>query len=94
MNKDCCDTAKVSNDESNGEPAADKDAKGQEIEVGIERFQAASGGLLEKIADAVYLAISSVEDVAKRSEVWDNLIVVGNGSKICGMFREQASKTL
>jgi actin-related protein 9 len=58
-------------------------ASGKEIEVGLERFQAA-GDIAERIADAVHLAVSSVEDVAKRSEVWDNLIVVGNGSRIRG----------
>jgi actin-related protein 9 len=58
----------------------------REIEVGNERFQAASGGLLEKIADAVHRAISSVEEVNKRSELWDSLIICGNGSKIRGAY--------
>lgn len=57
----------------------------REIEVGIERFQAATGGAIESIADAVQRAIGSVGEVAKRSELWDNLIVVGNGAKIRGM---------
>jgi actin-related protein 9 len=56
----------------------------KEVMVGIERFQAADGGTIERIADAIHLAISSVDDVSKRSEVWDNLIVVGNGAKIKG----------
>jgi actin-related protein 9 len=55
------------------------------IEVGVERFQSASSGAIEKIADAIYLAISSVDDIAKRSEVWDHLIVVGNGARIRGL---------
>jgi actin-related protein 9 len=57
----------------------------KEVEVGLERFQAASGGTIERIADAVHIAISSVDDVSKRSEVWDNLIVVGNGARIKGV---------
>jgi actin-related protein 9 len=70
--------------EAHGDSAPDTSSKSRDIEVGLERFQAASGGIIERIADAVHLAISSVEDVAKRSEVWDNLIVVGNGAKIRG----------
>lgn len=56
----------------------------REIEVGIERFQAATGGAIDRIADAVQRTISSVNEVAKRSELWDNLIVIGNGAKIRG----------
>jgi len=56
----------------------------REIEVGIERFQAASDGILERIADAVHRTISAV-DVVKRAEIWDSLILVGRGSKIKGL---------
>ncbi|KAF2760984.1 actin-related protein, ARP9 class [Pseudovirgaria hyperparasitica] len=56
----------------------------REIEVGTERFQAVSGGILESIADAVHKTITSVEEVNKRSELWDSLIIVGNGAKIRG----------
>jgi actin-related protein 9 len=59
-------------------------APSREIEVGIERFQAATGGAVDRIADAIQRAISGVEDVAKRGELWDNLVVVGNGAKIRG----------
>ncbi|KAF2872087.1 actin-domain-containing protein [Massariosphaeria phaeospora] len=57
----------------------------REIEVGHERFQAAtSNNVLEKIADAVHRTISSMDEVKKRSELWDALIVCGNGSKVRG----------
>lgn len=56
----------------------------KEIEVGIERFQAASGGILEHIADSVHRCILSVPEISKRSELWDSLIVIGNGSRIKG----------
>ncbi|KAL1616514.1 Actin-like protein arp9 [Neofusicoccum ribis] len=59
----------------------------REIEVGVERFQAASGGVLERLADAIYRTVASVEEVNKRSELWDSLIIVGNGAKIRG-FKE------
>lgn len=56
----------------------------RELEVGTERFQAASNGVLERIADAVHRTISSVDEVNKRSELWDSLIICGNGSRIRG----------
>lgn len=65
----------------------------REIEVGLERFQAASGGVLERLADVIYRTISSVEEVNKRSELWDSLIVVGNGSKVRG-FKEALLATI
>jgi actin-related protein 9 len=78
----------------------------REIEVGPERFMAGSGGVLDKIADAVHRTISSVTEVNKRSELWDSLIICGNGSRVRGMKpilvfcveyitdRQQASKML
>lgn len=57
----------------------------RELEVGTERFMAASNGVLERIADAVHRTISSVDEVNKRSELWDSLIICGNGSRVRGM---------
>jgi actin-related protein 9 len=65
----------------------------REAEVGLERFQAASGGVLDRLADVIYRTVSSVEEVGKRSELWDSLIVVGNGSKVRG-FKEALLTTL
>ncbi|KAF4550805.1 Actin-like protein 1 [Elsinoe fawcettii] len=59
----------------------------REIEVGTERFMAASGGVLDKLADAVFRTISAVEEMDRRPELWNNLVIVGNGSKIRG-FKE------
>src|SRR5690606_35827431 len=56
----------------------------REIEVGRERFQAAECGILSEIADAVYLSISSVDEVEARPHLWDNMIICGNGSRIRG----------
>lgn len=56
----------------------------RELEVGTERFMAASNGVLETIASAVHRTISSVDEVNKRSELWDALIICGNGSKVRG----------
>jgi actin-related protein 9 len=83
----------------NGEPSSAVEADGpgepgsatkrtgsirREIEVGVERFMADGDGSLEKIADAVHRAITSVDEVNKRSDLWDQLIVCGNGSKLRG----------
>ena len=54
------------------------------IDVGLERFQAASGGVIDQIADAIHRCILSVPEVGKRSELWDSLIILGNGSKVKG----------
>ncbi|KAL2833744.1 actin-domain-containing protein [Aspergillus cavernicola] len=66
----------------------------RDIEVGIERFLAAtpkqkiedrlSSGILEDIATQIHHTILAVPDATKRSDLWDSLIVVGNGSKIKG----------
>ena len=65
----------------------------REIEVGPERFQAATGGILDKLADAIHRTIQSCSDVNKRSDLWDGLIIVGNGSKVRG-FKEALLDTL
>lgn len=56
----------------------------REIEVGTERFLSDSDGTLEKIAAAVYRTISAVDEVQKRSDLWDNMIICGNGSRLRG----------
>ena len=56
----------------------------RDIEVGAERLQAASGGILETIADAIHRSILSVPDHHKRGELWESLIILGNGSKVKG----------
>ena len=73
------------------EKAFDVDADGQEVvqrevEVGIERFRAGECGIIETIADAIHRTILSIEEVSRRAELWDNLIIVGNGSKVRGEF--------
>ena len=65
----------------------------KEIEVGLERFQAASGGILDRIADSIHRCILSVPEVNRRSELWDSLIIIGNGSRIKG-FKEALIATL
>ncbi|OAL35067.1 hypothetical protein AYO20_05544 [Fonsecaea nubica] len=62
----------------------------REIEVGVERFMAttpapgASEGIIDIIAEAIHHTISSVPDIPQRATLWDNLIILGNGSRIRG----------
>ena len=65
----------------------------REIEVGLERFQAGSSGILDRLADAIYRTIQACPQVNKRSELWDSLIILGNGSKVRG-FKEALLETL
>ena len=65
----------------------------KEVELGLERFQAASSGILDRIADSIHRCILSVPEVNRRSELWDSLIIVGNGSRVKG-FKEALVATL
>lgn len=77
-------------DDSSGQYIRQK----REIEVGIERFlittptkdrvERCSSGILEDLAAQIHHTILSVPDATKRSELWDSLIVLGNGSRIKG----------
>jgi len=65
----------------------------REVEVGTERFQAATGGILDRLADSIHRTILSCSDVPKRAELWDSLIIIGNGAKVRG-FKEALLDTL
>lgn len=65
----------------------------REIEVGPERFQAATGELLENLADAIHRTVQSCSDIHKRGDLWDSVIIVGNGAKVRG-FKEALLETL
>lgn len=66
----------------------------REVEVGVERFLAAtaskerqdrgSDGILEDLASQIHHTILSVSDATKRSDLWDSLIILGNGSRVKG----------
>jgi actin-related protein 9 len=65
----------------------------REIEVGPERFQAATGGILERLADSIHRTVQSCGDINKRSDLWDSIIIVGNGARVRG-FKEALFETL
>ncbi|KAG0641809.1 hypothetical protein HOY80DRAFT_1134997 [Tuber brumale] len=76
-----------------GLPKIGEDEIRREIQVGVERFMAAECGILQELADCIWRVISKVEDVSRRAELWEGLILVGNGSKIRG-FKEALLQTI
>lgn len=62
----------------------------REVEVGLERFKAATpgpgyaDGVVDTLAEAIHHTALSVPEVPLRSALWDNLIILGNGSRIRG----------
>jgi len=62
----------------------------REVEIGPERFLAATpsaghtDSILDRIAGAVHTTVMAVPDITARSSLWDNLIVLGNGSRLRG----------
>lgn len=62
----------------------------REVEIGVERFMAAypsegqTDGILDKIAAAIHSTVLGVADVPQRSQLWDNMIILGNGTRVRG----------
>ncbi len=65
----------------------------REITVGTERFLAASNGLLDTLTTTIHRVILSVPDPAQRPDLWNNIVIVGNGAAVRG-FREALLATL
>ncbi|KAI0817931.1 actin-like ATPase domain-containing protein [Xylaria sp. FL0064] len=65
----------------------------KDIEVGLERFLFADRGEINRITDTIYHAIQSIDDIYKRSACWDNIVFVGNGSRLRGL-KENIMQTL
>lgn len=57
----------------------------RDIEVGLERFTFADRTEIDRIATAIYDAVQNIGDMYMRPACWDNLIFVGNGSRIRGL---------
>ncbi|KAJ3562866.1 hypothetical protein NPX13_g8398 [Xylaria arbuscula] len=65
----------------------------KDIEVGLERFCFADRGEINRITDTIYHAVQSIDDIYKRSACWDNIVFVGNGSRLRGL-KENIMQTL
>jgi actin-related protein 9 len=72
----------------NGAPPSRK--RKREVEVGIERFMCAEppkgqlSGVIDDIAAAIHRTIMAVPEVGKRSDLWDNMIIIGKGGQVRG----------
>ncbi|KAI1107814.1 hypothetical protein F4804DRAFT_1245 [Jackrogersella minutella] len=65
----------------------------RDIEIGLERFLFADRGEINRITDTIYRAIQSIDELYKRPGCWDNLVFVGNGSRLRGL-KENIMQTL
>ncbi|KAI1433020.1 actin-like ATPase domain-containing protein [Xylaria sp. CBS 124048] len=57
----------------------------KDIEVGLERFLFANRLKIDRITDMIFLTIQSVDEIYKRAACWDNIVIVGNGSRLKGL---------
>ena len=65
----------------------------RDFEIGTERFLAADEGYLSAVADTIYRTVMSVDNVSKRQDAWDSLVICGQGSKLRG-FKDALIQTL
>ncbi|KAI0593910.1 hypothetical protein F4775DRAFT_470081 [Biscogniauxia sp. FL1348] len=65
----------------------------KDIEVGLERFLFADRGEINRITDTIYRTVQNIDDIYKRSTCWDNIVFVGNGSRLRGL-KENIIQTL
>ncbi|KAI1828039.1 actin-like ATPase domain-containing protein [Xylaria intraflava] len=65
----------------------------KDIEIGLERFLFADRFLINRITDTIYRTIQSIDDIYKRAACWDNLVFVGNGSRLRGL-KENIMQTM
>lgn len=71
---------------NNGEPRELRPKRiRREIEVGLERFLFADRDEIDRIVSTIYRTIQGVEDMYMRPACWDNLVFVGNGSRLRGL---------
>lgn len=65
----------------------------RDIEVGVERFTFADREEIDRIVSAIYRTLQGIEDMYMRPPCWENLVFVGNGSRLRGL-KENILQTL
>ncbi|KAF2997271.1 Actin-like protein arp9 (SWI/SNF complex component arp9) [Neopestalotiopsis sp. 37M] len=65
----------------------------KDFEVGLERFLFADRDEIDRITTTIYRTIQNIDDIYQRSGCWDNLVFVGNGSRLRGL-KENILQTL
>ncbi len=64
-----------------------------DIEIGLERFEFADRREIDRIVTAIYRTVQGVEDMYMRPSCWENIVFVGNGSRLRGL-KENILQTL
>jgi actin-related protein 9 len=57
----------------------------RDIEVGLERFTFADREEIDRIVTTIYQTVQGIDDMYMRPACWDNLVFVGNGSRLRGL---------
>lgn len=65
----------------------------RDIEVGLERFTFATREEIDRLATLIYTTIQGVPEPYMRSPIWENVVFVGNGSRLRGL-KENVMATL
>ncbi|KAK8079917.1 chromatin remodeling complex subunit [Apiospora hydei] len=65
----------------------------KDIEVGLERFLFVEREYIDQVARLIYNTIQSIPELSKRPECWNNIVFVGNGSRLRGL-KENVLQTL
>ncbi|PHH59337.1 hypothetical protein CDD81_3365 [Ophiocordyceps australis] len=65
----------------------------RDMEIGPERFTFADRREIDRIVTAIYRTIQGIDDMYMRPACWDNLVFVGNGSRLRGL-KENIMQTL
>ncbi|KAK7956819.1 Chromatin remodeling complex subunit [Apiospora aurea] len=65
----------------------------KDIEVGLERFLFVEREYIDQVARLIYNTIQSIPELSKRPDCWNNIVFVGNGSRLRGL-KENVLQTL
>ncbi|KAF9881919.1 chromatin remodeling complex subunit [Colletotrichum karsti] len=68
-------------------PVPERQAKRvrRDIEVGLERFTFADRAEIDRIVSTIYRTVQGIEDMYMRPQCWENIVFVGNGSRLRGL---------
>ncbi|EFX03129.1 chromatin remodeling complex subunit [Grosmannia clavigera kw1407] len=65
----------------------------RDLEIGLERFTFADRTEIDRIVATIYRTVQGIQDMYMRPSCWENLVFVGNGSRLRGL-RENILQTL
>ena len=80
-------------DHSNDTPEYRNKRIRRDMDVGLERFTFAERHQIDRVVSAIYRTIQGIDDMYMRPSCWENLVFVGNGSRLRGL-KENIMQTL